>query len=199
MLEQDYSGDMRILVADDGSTDRTAELARRRAAEDPRIAVAALTPAPLIATVKLRKTHHVGRYGLQAVAKIPPIADGSGSLLDFSLEVKRLFTYKDTQESYAMARCPDGHLNAEISTLFKNEAKVPGVASQTLMMGTVTRRCTPKGSRPIAPLQATRWAVSPTLGGFPDPSYSTGASSASQSPWLTNFVSFVPRFSARSA
>jgi biofilm PGA synthesis N-glycosyltransferase PgaC len=66
VLEQDYSGDMRILVADDGSTDRTAELARRRAAEDQRIAVAAFSHAgkaptltralakvrtPLIATV----------------------------------------------------------------------------------------------------------------------------------------------------
>ena len=30
---------MRVLVADDGSTDRTVELARRRAAKDPRIAV----------------------------------------------------------------------------------------------------------------------------------------------------------------
>lgn len=45
VLEQDYSGDMRILVADDGSTDRTAELARRRAAEDPRIAAAAFSHA----------------------------------------------------------------------------------------------------------------------------------------------------------
>ena len=38
-VKQDYPGDMRILVADDGSTDRTAKLARRRAAKDPRISV----------------------------------------------------------------------------------------------------------------------------------------------------------------
>ena len=33
-LKQDYPGEMQVLVADDGSTDRTAELARRRAADD---------------------------------------------------------------------------------------------------------------------------------------------------------------------
>jgi poly-beta-1,6-N-acetyl-D-glucosamine synthase len=36
---QDYPGEMRILVADDGSTDRTAELARRRSAQSPHISV----------------------------------------------------------------------------------------------------------------------------------------------------------------
>jgi poly-beta-1,6-N-acetyl-D-glucosamine synthase len=66
VAKQDYPGEMEILVADDGSTDRTVELARRRAAADPRIAVVelphggkakALTGAlkevetPLVATV----------------------------------------------------------------------------------------------------------------------------------------------------
>jgi poly-beta-1,6-N-acetyl-D-glucosamine synthase len=39
VAKQDYPGELRVLVADDGSTDRTAELARRRAADDPRISV----------------------------------------------------------------------------------------------------------------------------------------------------------------
>ena len=39
VLRQDYPGELRVLVADDGSADRTVELARRRAEEDPRIAV----------------------------------------------------------------------------------------------------------------------------------------------------------------
>jgi biofilm PGA synthesis N-glycosyltransferase PgaC len=39
MCAQDYPGRLRILVADDGSTDRTAELARARAATNPDIAV----------------------------------------------------------------------------------------------------------------------------------------------------------------
>ncbi len=42
VLKQDYPGELRVLVADDGSTDRTAELARRRAGSDPRVSVATL-------------------------------------------------------------------------------------------------------------------------------------------------------------
>lgn len=38
-LAQDYPGGLRILVADDGSSDRTAELARARAATNPEISV----------------------------------------------------------------------------------------------------------------------------------------------------------------
>jgi biofilm PGA synthesis N-glycosyltransferase PgaC len=66
VAKQDYPGELEILVADDGSTDRTAELAHRRAEADHRIAVVklphggkarALTAAlrrvetPLVATV----------------------------------------------------------------------------------------------------------------------------------------------------
>jgi poly-beta-1,6-N-acetyl-D-glucosamine synthase len=39
VLRQDYPGGMSVLVADDGSADRTVEVARRRAEEDPRIEV----------------------------------------------------------------------------------------------------------------------------------------------------------------
>jgi len=39
VAEQDYPGELRILVADDGSTDRTVARARKRAAKDSRISV----------------------------------------------------------------------------------------------------------------------------------------------------------------
>jgi poly-beta-1,6-N-acetyl-D-glucosamine synthase len=42
VTKQDYPGELRILVADDGSTDRTAELAHQRAVTDERIAVVTL-------------------------------------------------------------------------------------------------------------------------------------------------------------
>lgn len=66
IAKQQYPADLRILVADDGSTDRTLEIALRRAAGDPRVSVLelphggkarALTAAleqvdtPLVATV----------------------------------------------------------------------------------------------------------------------------------------------------
>ncbi len=42
-LKHDYPGDVRILIADDGSTDRTVSRARRRAAGDPRISVSSFS------------------------------------------------------------------------------------------------------------------------------------------------------------
>lgn len=42
VAKQDYPGELEILVADDGSTDRTVDLARQRATTDPRIAVVKL-------------------------------------------------------------------------------------------------------------------------------------------------------------
>ena len=42
VLGSDYPGELRVLVADDGSSDRTAEIARARAARDPRIEVIVL-------------------------------------------------------------------------------------------------------------------------------------------------------------
>jgi hypothetical protein len=95
--------------------------------------IPAPAPTPIVATVKL-STAHEGRYGLQAVTAIPPIADGSGSLLDFSLTIKRLFNYKGTKHSYATARCSDGQLAAQISTAFADGA---------ILKGTVIKACTP--------------------------------------------------------
>jgi hypothetical protein len=92
------------------------------------------SPTPLVATVKVRKTHK-DRYGLQAVAAIPVIAGGNGSVLDFRLAIKRLFTYEGEQQSYAMARCFDGHLNAGVTIVFAD-----GMA----LTGALVRPCAPK-------------------------------------------------------
>ena len=97
------------------------------------------SPAPIVATVRIRKTHK-GRYGLTAVAAIPVIANGNGSVLDFRLAIKRLFTYKGERQSYAMARCFDRHLNAQVTSIFE---------SGTVLSGTLIKPCTPK-VRPAA-------------------------------------------------
>ncbi len=75
------------------------------------------SPTPIVATVKLREIHE-GPYGLQAITKIPPIADGNGSLLTVGIKVKRLFTYKGMKQSFAKARCSDGHLSARFNAVF---------------------------------------------------------------------------------
>jgi hypothetical protein len=101
-------------------------------------------PTALVTTVDLSKIHK-GRYGIRTVSKIPRIAGGSGSTISFELTVKRNFTYKGKKSSYVMAKCPDGHFNANlIEALFKNEDK-NGPEATSKISGTVIRACTPKG------------------------------------------------------
>lgn len=97
-------------------------------------------PRTIVIPVEIARTHE-GRYGLHVVAKVPVIAGGSGSLLDFSLRIKRLLQYKNLPKSIASARCPDGHFGAEISTLFMNEAQTPGVALSTVTKGRLVFPC----------------------------------------------------------
>lgn len=103
-------------------------------------------PAPRTISIQIELERiHNGRTGLRAVAKIPVIAGGSGSLLDFNLKIKRLFDYKGSQRSYVMARCLRHQLGAEIKALFENEAQTPGVPSSTVIEGRVAIPCTPLG------------------------------------------------------
>ncbi len=91
--------------------------------------------AAVVTTVKVSKIHN-GRYGLKTVAAVPKIAGGYGSPVSFSLTVGRKFTYKGKQQSYLLAKCPDGHL----------DAKGVGVFSDgTRLAGSLVRACTPKG------------------------------------------------------
>lgn len=91
--------------------------------------------AAVVVPVIVSKIHH-GRYGLKTVAKVPKIAGGYGSPLSFSLRVGRKFTYKGKKQSYLLAKCPDGHL----------QAKGVGIFSGNLRLaGSLVRSCTPKG------------------------------------------------------
>jgi hypothetical protein len=63
-------------------------------------------PAAVVTTVELTPTP--GKYGTRIVAKVPPIAGGSGSLTDARLEIDRKFTYKGRKVSYLTASCPTG-------------------------------------------------------------------------------------------
>jgi hypothetical protein len=91
--------------------------------------------AAVVVPVTVSKIHN-GRYGLKTVAKIPKIAGGYGSPLSFSLRVGRKFTHKGKQQSYLLAKCPDGHLQAKGVGIFSGNVR---------LAGSLVRTCTPKG------------------------------------------------------
>jgi hypothetical protein len=64
-------------------------------------------PAAVVTTVKVT-TIHRGPYGLEVVAKIPPISGGAGSLADARLEIGRRFSYRGKKSSFLSASCPSG-------------------------------------------------------------------------------------------
>jgi hypothetical protein len=102
-------------------------------------------PTAIVTTVTLTKVHK-GRFGLHGVARIPVIAGGSGSALDFSFKVKRSYRFKGRKQSFLTARCPDGKFKVRTTkTLFKNEAHTPGVAPQTVLSGGLVTPCRPRG------------------------------------------------------
>jgi hypothetical protein len=104
------------------------------------------TPVPIfIATpIKIKKIHK-GRYGLRTVAKLPKVAGGSGSLLDFKLKIKRLFTYNRTKHSLVSAKCLDGKLKAKIiKAILRNEAEGPRTET-TIKNTTILRPCRSRG------------------------------------------------------
>lgn len=139
MISQQKSIPLSLTIYNGGGNDRgTTTLFIRSAA-------AALSPTPLIGTVTVKNVHK-GRYGSQAIAKIPRIAEGTGVLQDFSLKLKRLFTSKGTKRGYVSAQCPSGQLEGMItSALFKNENGIPGVPPATVLRGTVVSRCNQAG------------------------------------------------------
>ncbi|HKT82814.1 MAG TPA: hypothetical protein VJQ84_03145 [Solirubrobacterales bacterium] len=91
--------------------------------------------AAVVTSVKVTKIHK-GRYGLKTVASVPKIAGGYGSPISFSLKVGRNFTYKGKKQSYLLAKCPDGHLNAKGYGTFSDGSR---------LAGSLVRSCTPKG------------------------------------------------------
>lgn len=101
-------------------------------------------PAAVVTTVKIKKVHK-GRYGLSTVSKIPVIAGGSGSVLEFDIKFGKKFNYRGKKQSYFLARCSDGKFMAKIiKALFKNEAEPPPT-TLTVKDQTIIRPCTPKG------------------------------------------------------
>jgi hypothetical protein len=93
--------------------------------------------AAVVTTVKISKEHR-GRYGIRSVAAIPKIANYAGSVRAFNLTFeKKLFAYKGRKHGYLLAKCPDGHFEAQAEAIFHDGTRL-GPAK-------ITRACTPKG------------------------------------------------------
>lgn len=90
----------------------------------------------IVTTLKITKVHN-GRYGLKTIAKVPKIANGSGSVLSFDLKIGKRYTYKGKKVSVLSAKCADGKLQAKATSKFLDGTQV-GPA-------TITRACTPTG------------------------------------------------------
>ena len=76
----------------------------------------------IVTTVTIKKIHH-GRFGTLAIAKIPQITGGSGSITSFHLEIKR--TVKVGRKTYnpISARCADGKLKVHVLGKFEDGTK----------------------------------------------------------------------------
>jgi len=91
-------------------------------------------PTAIVTRVKIKKIHK-GRYGTRAVASIPVIAGGSGSVVQFSLAVHRRFKRHGKKQSYLLARCANGHFFAHAVAKYRDGRTV---------VGNVVRACTPR-------------------------------------------------------
>lgn len=103
-------------------------------------------PAAIVTTVTIQKIEK-GRYGYRTVAKVPVVAGGSGSALDFQFTIaKKLFGPQGHRHSYLEARCADGRFQAQVlKALFRNEAEIAGVAGQTVLKGGLVVPCKSRG------------------------------------------------------
>jgi hypothetical protein len=91
-------------------------------------------PTAIVTRVAIKKIHK-GRYGTRAVATVPVIAGGSGSVIHFDLAVHRLFKRHGKKQSYLLARCANGHFFAHAAAKYRDGRT---------MEGDVVRACSPR-------------------------------------------------------
>lgn len=93
------------------------------------------TPTAIITKVKIKSVRK-GRFGTRAIATIPKIAGGSGSVTRFAMKIQRNFRFKGQKQSYLLARCANGRFFAKGNVAFTDGTRVTG---------TVIRGCRSKG------------------------------------------------------
>jgi hypothetical protein len=75
------------------------------------------TPAELTATVKIKRIRK-GRFGTEAVATIPKIAGGSGSVTAFDLTIDKKYAYRGRRVSVLTLKCPDREILTRARAIF---------------------------------------------------------------------------------
>jgi hypothetical protein len=91
------------------------------------------TPAAIVTDVQIRKVHN-GRFGTEAVATIPKVAGGSGSVTAFEFKIDRKYVYRGKRVSVLTLRCPDGKILTRAKAVFAD-----GLSTQEEL----PRPCTP--------------------------------------------------------
>ena len=85
-------------------------------------------PAPTAVVVRVKITRiDRGHYGIHAVAQVPAIAGGAGSVTHFRVTIDRKFTYRGKRQSYLTASCPTGSYFTEGNILFADGTKLQGI------------------------------------------------------------------------
>ncbi len=79
--------------------------------------LAAPVSAAFVITAEIAKIDE-RRYGTKWRLVFPKIAGGYGSIARFNLTISRRFRDEGKKQSYLLAKCPDGHLDAHASALF---------------------------------------------------------------------------------
>jgi hypothetical protein len=85
----------------------------------------------IVTTVKIKKSGS----GLKSVTTIPKIANGAGSVTDFSLKIDKKFTYKGKKHSVLSAKCVGGKIQAHVIAKFYDNSQ---------LAADVLRTCTSK-------------------------------------------------------
>ena len=85
-------------------------------------------PAAIVTTVTIQRKGS----GIHSIAKIPVVAGGSGSALDFNFKLGKTFSYKGKKVGYFEAKCPDGVFKAKVEVpSSKTKTHIAGVAPVT--------------------------------------------------------------------
>jgi hypothetical protein len=85
----------------------------------------------VVTTVKIKKSGS----GISSITTIPKIANGAGSVTDFSLKIDKKYTYKGKKISVLSAKCVGGKIQAHVTTKFYNSSQ---------LSADVLRTCTSK-------------------------------------------------------